>query len=151
MLTRFICTVNLVGQYTINSSFLKKNVQMIRLTLSSHSIKQRATTNHKSPVAGPLGIGHMYMQIILLRMTDTMTSQNIDLSSGEEEQRTDNSFFTSSVIITFSRPMFQEVTLSNRIQRFTFHRNFRINVFVSSCVPNAFYISIQSQSSVYEI
>jgi hypothetical protein len=27
------------------------------------------------------GIGHMYMYTLLLRMTDTMTSQNIDLSS----------------------------------------------------------------------
>jgi hypothetical protein len=26
------------------------------------------------------GIGHMYMYTFLLRMTDTMTSQNIDLS-----------------------------------------------------------------------
>jgi hypothetical protein len=60
MLTRFICTVNLVGQYTINSSFLKKNVHMIRITLSSHDIKQRATTNDKSPVAGPLKFGLIY-------------------------------------------------------------------------------------------
>jgi hypothetical protein len=29
----------------------------------------------------PFGIGHMYRYIFLLRMTDTMTSQNIDLSS----------------------------------------------------------------------
>jgi hypothetical protein len=29
----------------------------------------------------PLGIGHMYIYIFLLRMTDTMTSQNTDLSS----------------------------------------------------------------------
>jgi hypothetical protein len=27
------------------------------------------------------GIGHMYIYTFLLRMTDTMTSQNIDLSS----------------------------------------------------------------------
>jgi hypothetical protein len=31
----------------------------------------------------PFGIGHMYIYIILLRMTDTMTSQNIDLSSSD--------------------------------------------------------------------
>jgi hypothetical protein len=29
----------------------------------------------------PFGIGHMYIYTFLLRMTDTMTSQNIDLSS----------------------------------------------------------------------
>jgi hypothetical protein len=29
----------------------------------------------------PFGTGHMYMYTCLLRMTDTMTSQNIDLSS----------------------------------------------------------------------
>jgi hypothetical protein len=29
----------------------------------------------------PFGIGHMYIYTLLLRMTDTMTSQNIDLSS----------------------------------------------------------------------
>jgi hypothetical protein len=29
----------------------------------------------------PFGIGHMYIYTFLLRMTDTVTSQNIDLSS----------------------------------------------------------------------
>jgi hypothetical protein len=29
----------------------------------------------------PFGVGHMYIYTFLLRMTDTMTSQNIDLSS----------------------------------------------------------------------
>jgi hypothetical protein len=29
----------------------------------------------------PFGIGHMYIYNFLLRMTDTVTSQNIDLSS----------------------------------------------------------------------
>jgi hypothetical protein len=29
----------------------------------------------------PFGIGHMYIYTTLLRMTDTVTSQNIDLSS----------------------------------------------------------------------
>ena len=29
----------------------------------------------------PFGIGHMFIQTFLLRMTDTMNSQNIDLSS----------------------------------------------------------------------
>jgi hypothetical protein len=29
----------------------------------------------------PFGIGHMYIYTFLLRMTDTMTSHNIDLSS----------------------------------------------------------------------
>jgi hypothetical protein len=29
----------------------------------------------------PLGIGHMYIYTLLLKMTDTMTCQNIDLSS----------------------------------------------------------------------
>jgi hypothetical protein len=29
------------------------------------------------------GIGHMYIYIFLLRMADTMTSQNIDLSFGD--------------------------------------------------------------------
>jgi hypothetical protein len=29
----------------------------------------------------PLGIGHVYIYTFLFRMTDTMTSQNIDLSS----------------------------------------------------------------------
>jgi len=29
----------------------------------------------------PFGIGHMYIYTFLLRMTDTMTSQNIDISS----------------------------------------------------------------------
>jgi hypothetical protein len=29
----------------------------------------------------PFGIGHMYIYIFLLRMADTVTSQNIDLSS----------------------------------------------------------------------
>jgi hypothetical protein len=29
----------------------------------------------------PFGIGHMYTYTFMLRMTDTMTSQNIDLSS----------------------------------------------------------------------
>jgi hypothetical protein len=29
----------------------------------------------------PLGIGHMYIYTFLLRMTDTVTFQNIDLSS----------------------------------------------------------------------
>jgi hypothetical protein len=29
----------------------------------------------------PFGIGHMFIQSFLLRMTDTMTSQNTDLSS----------------------------------------------------------------------
>ena len=29
----------------------------------------------------PFGIGHVFIQSLLLRMTDTMTSQNIDLSS----------------------------------------------------------------------
>jgi hypothetical protein len=33
------------------------------------------------PCLKPFGIGHMFIQIVLLRMTDTMTSQNIDLSS----------------------------------------------------------------------
>jgi hypothetical protein len=84
-------------------------------------------------------------------MTDTMTSQNIDLTSWEEALRTSNSFFTSSVTFTFSRPMFQEVSLSNRIKSSTFHRSFRINVSVPSCVPHAFYISIQSQSPTYDI
>jgi hypothetical protein len=30
----------------------------------------------------PFGIGHMYICIALLRMTDTMTSQNIDFPPG---------------------------------------------------------------------
>jgi hypothetical protein len=30
----------------------------------------------------PFGIGHMYIYTSLLRMTDTMTSQNIDYSPG---------------------------------------------------------------------
>jgi hypothetical protein len=29
----------------------------------------------------PFGIAHMFIQTVFLRMTDTMTSQNIDLSS----------------------------------------------------------------------
>jgi hypothetical protein len=29
----------------------------------------------------PFGIGHMYIYTFLLRMTDTMTSKNIDLCS----------------------------------------------------------------------
>jgi hypothetical protein len=29
----------------------------------------------------PFGIGHMYIYTLLLKMTDTVTSQNIDLSS----------------------------------------------------------------------
>jgi hypothetical protein len=29
----------------------------------------------------PFGIGHMYIYTFLLRMTDTMTSQNTDISS----------------------------------------------------------------------
>jgi hypothetical protein len=29
----------------------------------------------------PFGIGHMYIYIFLLRMTDTVTSHNIDVSS----------------------------------------------------------------------
>jgi hypothetical protein len=29
----------------------------------------------------PFGVGHMYIYTFLLRMTDTVTSQNIDLSS----------------------------------------------------------------------
>jgi hypothetical protein len=29
----------------------------------------------------PFGMGHMFIQTFLLRMTDTMTSQNVDLSS----------------------------------------------------------------------
>jgi hypothetical protein len=28
----------------------------------------------------PFGVGHMYIYIFLLRMTDTITSENIDLS-----------------------------------------------------------------------
>jgi hypothetical protein len=31
----------------------------------------------------PFGIGHMHIYTFLLRMTDTMTSRNIDLTAGE--------------------------------------------------------------------
>jgi hypothetical protein len=36
-----------------------------------------------APSRKPFGIGHMYIYIFFLRMTDTVTSQNIDLSSGD--------------------------------------------------------------------
>jgi hypothetical protein len=39
---------------------------------------------------GPFGIGHMYIYMFLLRMTDTMTFRNIGLSSWD-------SLYTSSV------------------------------------------------------
>jgi hypothetical protein len=35
----------------------------------------------------PFGIGHMYMYTILLRMTDTMASQNIHISSWDTVER----------------------------------------------------------------
>jgi hypothetical protein len=37
----------------------------------------------------PFGIGHMYIHNFLLRMTDIMTSQNIDLSSCDTLYRVD--------------------------------------------------------------
>jgi hypothetical protein len=36
----------------------------------------------------PFGIGHMYIYTLLLRMTDTTTSQNIDISSWDTLYKT---------------------------------------------------------------
>jgi hypothetical protein len=42
----------------------------------------------------PFGIGHMYIHTFLLTMTDTMASQNIDISSWD----TLYSLYTASVV-----------------------------------------------------
>jgi hypothetical protein len=44
----------------------------------------------------PFGIGHMYIYTFWLRMTDTMTSQNIHLSSS-------NTLYTDTKLVTIGR------------------------------------------------
>ena len=53
-------------------------VSVLVVAQSSSEIPEGLMNN---PVFIPLGIGHMHMYIFLLRMTDTMTSQNTDISS----------------------------------------------------------------------
>jgi hypothetical protein len=62
--------------------------QIIVLSLESYWIifltydgKQTDHTGEIVISRKPFRIGHMYIYIILLRMTDTVTSQNIELSS----------------------------------------------------------------------
>jgi hypothetical protein len=50
----------------------------------------------------PFGIGHMYIYTFLFRMTDTMTSQNINISSSDTLYITDKSI-VSSKIYEYSR------------------------------------------------
>jgi hypothetical protein len=45
----------------------------------------------------PFGIGHVYRYIFLLRMTGTMTSQNIDFSSWDILYNTEVDSFTFSL------------------------------------------------------
>jgi hypothetical protein len=58
----------------------------------------------------PFGIGHMYIYTFLLRLTDPMTSQNIDLSSWDILYRkicsslnVKNKYFMNSLIIFLSK------------------------------------------------
>jgi hypothetical protein len=68
------CSSDKVGTvYVVQYIFEKSTVNINALCNSCEDMVQCTMK--------PFGIGHMYTHTFLLRVTDTMTSQNIDLSS----------------------------------------------------------------------
>jgi hypothetical protein len=54
----------------------KEEFQLLSCVLLACTVYSEIALSRK-----PFGIGHMYIYTFLLRMTDTVTSKNIDLSS----------------------------------------------------------------------